>query len=84
MGSHHVEIRAHPGELVGFFELDGEEIEFFGLALPWIGRRIGPWLLDRAIERARSLAGKDRAAYATLKRNLHGPTIAVLEEGRLP
>ena len=27
------------------------EIQFFGLTLPWIGRRIGPWLLDRAIER---------------------------------
>jgi len=41
-------------------------------------------LLERAIERARGLATKDRSAYATLKRNLHGPTIAVMEEGRLP
>lgn len=48
---HEVHVARQGTELVGFFELDGEEIEFFGLALPWIGRRIGPWLLDRAIER---------------------------------
>jgi enoyl-CoA hydratase/carnithine racemase len=41
-------------------------------------------VLGRAIERATVLAGKDRHSYATLKRNLHGPTIAILEEGRLP
>jgi len=41
-------------------------------------------LLPRAIERAHALAAKDRHAYARLKRNLHGPAIAVLEEGRLP
>jgi GNAT superfamily N-acetyltransferase len=39
------------GDLVGYFELDGDEIVFFGLAPCHIGRRIGPWLLDRAIER---------------------------------
>jgi ribosomal protein S18 acetylase RimI-like enzyme len=37
--------------LVGFFELNGAEIAFFGLTLPYIGRGIGPWLLDRAIAR---------------------------------
>ncbi|MFM8411714.1 MAG: enoyl-CoA hydratase/isomerase family protein [Alphaproteobacteria bacterium] len=41
-------------------------------------------LLNRAIHRATALATKDRRAYATLKRNLHGPAIATLEEGRLP
>ena len=40
------------GELVGFFELDAGELVFFGLTLPYIGRRVGPWMLDRAIERA--------------------------------
>ena len=29
-----------------------DELVFFGLTLAYIGRRIGPWLLDRAIERA--------------------------------
>lgn len=41
-------------------------------------------VLARAVERARALAVKDRSAYATLKRNLHGPAIAIMEEGRLP
>jgi len=41
--------------LVGFFELGDDEIAFFGLTLEYIGRRIGPWLLDRAIERAFAL-----------------------------
>ncbi len=49
--SHELHIARHDGELVGYFELDGEEIVFFGLTLPYLGRRIGPWLLDRAIER---------------------------------
>ena len=48
---HEVHVARRDGDLVGYFELDGEEIEFFGLTLPWVGRRIGPWLLDRAIER---------------------------------
>lgn len=48
---HELHIARHEGELVGYFELDGEEIDFFGLTLDYIGRRIGPWLLDRAIER---------------------------------
>ena len=45
-------VAAHGGELVGYFELGDSELVFFGLTLPYIGRRIGPWLLDRAIERA--------------------------------
>lgn len=49
--SHELHIARHEGELVGYFELDGEEIVFFGLTLAYLGRRIGPWLLDRAIER---------------------------------
>ena len=45
-------VARHDGDLVGYFELSGDELVFFGLTLPYIGRRIGPWLLDRAIERA--------------------------------
>ncbi len=49
---HELHVARHDSELVGYFELDGEEVAFFGLTLGYIGRRIGPWLLDRAIERA--------------------------------
>ena len=49
---HELHVARHDGDLVGYFELGGEELAFFGLTLPYIGRRIGPWLLDRAIERA--------------------------------
>ncbi len=49
---HELQVARHAGELVGYFELGGNELAFFGLTLPYIGRRIGPWLLDRAIERA--------------------------------
>lgn len=49
---HELHIAYHGSALVGFFELGDDEIVFFGLTLDYIGRRIGPWLLDRAIERA--------------------------------
>lgn len=49
---HEFHIARHRGDLVGYFELDEDEIVFFGLTLPYIGRRVGPWLLDRAIERS--------------------------------
>ena len=49
---HELHVARHDGELVGYFELGGDELAFFGLTLRYIGRRIGPWLLDRAIERA--------------------------------
>jgi GNAT superfamily N-acetyltransferase len=49
---HELHVARHDGDLVGFFELSGDELAFFGLTLPYIGRRIGPWLLDRAIGRA--------------------------------
>lgn len=49
---HELHIARHDGTLVGYFELQDDEIVFFGLTLDYIGRRIGPWLLDRAIERA--------------------------------
>lgn len=49
---HELHVATRDGELVGFFELARAELVFFGLALPHIGQRIGPWLLDRAIERA--------------------------------
>lgn len=49
---HELHVARHDGTLVGFFELQDDEIVFFGLTLGYIGRRIGPWLLDRAIERA--------------------------------
>ena len=45
-------VARHDGELVGYFELSGDDLVFFGLTLAYIGRRIGPWLLDRAVERA--------------------------------
>lgn len=48
---HEVHIARHDGALVGYFELYENEIVFFGLAPKFIGRRVGPWLLDRAIER---------------------------------
>jgi GNAT superfamily N-acetyltransferase len=49
---HELHVARHDGDLVGFFELGDSELVFFGLAPPYIGKRIGPWLLDRAIERA--------------------------------
>lgn len=52
---HELHIARDGGELVGFFELGDEELVFFGLTLDYIGQRIGPWLLDRAIERAFAL-----------------------------
>src|SRR5476651_890127 len=33
----------HGGELVGYFELQDNEISFFGLTPRYIGERIGPW-----------------------------------------
>ena len=48
---HELHVARHDGELVGYFELGGDELVFFGLTLDYIGRRIGPWLLDRAVER---------------------------------
>ena len=33
-------------------ELADDDLAFFGLTLAYVGRRIGPWLLDRAVERA--------------------------------
>jgi GNAT superfamily N-acetyltransferase len=49
---HEVQIARHKGELVGYFEFEDNEIAFFGLTPEYIGKRIGPWLLDRAIARA--------------------------------
>ena len=40
-----------PSNVIGYFELYEDEIVFFGLVADYLGRRIGPWLLDRAIER---------------------------------
>lgn len=48
---HEVHVARHDGELVGYFELYEDELVFFGLTPGFVGRRIGPWLLDRAIER---------------------------------
>jgi len=49
---HELHIAHHGPARIGFFELGDDEIVFFGLTLDYIGQRIGPWLLDRAIERA--------------------------------
>jgi GNAT superfamily N-acetyltransferase len=48
---HELHVARHDAALVGYFELYADEIVFFGLVPDYIGRRIGPWLLDRAIER---------------------------------
>ena len=48
---HELHVVRHDGNLVGYFELYGDEVVFFGLTPDYLGRRIGPWLLDRAIER---------------------------------
>ncbi|HTJ85434.1 MAG TPA: GNAT family N-acetyltransferase [Polyangiaceae bacterium] len=54
-----VEIHAarHAEGLVGYFELDratpGEcKLAYFGLAPAWIGRGVGAWFLERAVQRA--------------------------------
>ena len=52
---HELHVARDGSGLIGYFELGGEELVFFGLTLDYIGRRIGPWLLDRAIERAFAL-----------------------------
>jgi GNAT superfamily N-acetyltransferase len=49
---HELHVARHDGDLVGYFELAHDELVFFGLTLAYIGRRIGPWLLDRAVSRA--------------------------------
>lgn len=64
MPGHELHIARHDGALVGYFEILGDEIVFFGLTLDYIGRRIGPWLLDRAIERGFAL-GNDRLILNT-------------------
>jgi len=47
---HELHVARHGKALVGYFELYDDEIVFFGLTPAYIGRRIGRWLLDRAIE----------------------------------
>ena len=49
---HELQVARHDGDLVGYIELADDDLAFFGLTLAYVGRRIGPWLLDRAIERA--------------------------------
>jgi ribosomal protein S18 acetylase RimI-like enzyme len=49
---HELHVARHDGNLVGYIELAGDDLAFFGLTLAYVGRRIGPWLLDRAVERA--------------------------------
>jgi len=66
---HELHVARHDGALVGFFELDGSgsdgiELAFFGLDLAYVGRRVGPWLLDRAIDRAFAI-GADKLTVNT-------------------
>ena len=49
---HELHVARHDGSLVGYIELAGDDLAFFGLTLAYVGCRIGPWLLDRAVERA--------------------------------
>lgn len=56
-------------ELIGFFALgiaaeNGVDLLYFGLVPEWIGRGIGGWLLDRALDRAWS-HGPDRIRLET-------------------
>lgn len=55
---HELHVARTGSNLVGYFELDGDELVFFGLVLDHIGHRIGPWLLDRAIERGLARGSK--------------------------
>jgi GNAT superfamily N-acetyltransferase len=63
------------GTPVGYFELDGSsrsevEIAYFGLLPDFIGKRLGGWLLTRAIERAWEM-GPERVWVHTC--SLDGP-----------
>jgi ribosomal protein S18 acetylase RimI-like enzyme len=58
MPGHELHVARHDGALVGYFEILGNELVFFGLTLDYIGRRIGPWLLDRAIKRGFALGNE--------------------------
>jgi GNAT superfamily N-acetyltransferase len=64
MPGHELHVARHDGALVGYFELLSDEIVFFGLTFDYIGRRIGPWLLDRALERGFTL-GNERLILNT-------------------
>lgn len=70
---HELHVARHNGALVGYFELQDDkqecEIVFFGLTLDYVGRRIGPWLLDRAIERALAPRGLRGAVRVILNTN---------------
>ena len=48
---HELHVARSSNDFVGYFELGVDELVFFGLTQNHIGQRIGPWLLDRAIER---------------------------------
>ncbi len=61
---HELHVARHDGDLVGYFELYDNEIVFFGLTLAYVGKRIGPWLLDCAIERGYA-RGADRLVLNT-------------------
>jgi GNAT superfamily N-acetyltransferase len=68
----HVEIfvARHEEDLVGYFELDratvGEcKVVYFGLAPRWIGRGVGGWFLERAVERAWAASGTIRVTVHT-------------------
>jgi GNAT superfamily N-acetyltransferase len=58
LAEHHGElwVARAGGDLVGYAMLlrlgDDVELRYFGLVPEWIGRGVGGWLLDRAIERA--------------------------------
>jgi GNAT superfamily N-acetyltransferase len=52
-----VRLSSTSGELAGYFELDRRidgacELAYFGLAPAWIGRGLGSWFLQEAVQRA--------------------------------
>src|SRR3977135_1809345 len=49
---HELHVARHDGDLVGYIELADDDLAFFGPTRAQVVSRIGPWLLDRAVQRA--------------------------------
>jgi GNAT superfamily N-acetyltransferase len=58
----HIWVMHVDGDIAGYFELQHHpngavEVMYFGLAVPYIGRGLGGWMLTRAVEEAFALGG---------------------------